>query len=586
MTKHVTTKRALLLSVLSLLLCVAMLTSTTFAWFTDSVSANGNKIVAGTLDIELWEATYEGWMDEQPSNEVQITDSSEPIFNSELWEPGYLDYTNLTVWNKGTLAAKINAQLVPVGEIGKLAEVIDVYVAYVPLADYYDTYTIREFFNGEFVWAPGTPFEMNMFDNYVEHVGTLKDVMEKGINLATFGGDDAVIEAGENYQVNIALKMPESAGNEYQGQKAGMFDIRILATQATVEEDGFDQNYDQDAEYPTAWTERADTESVIANTNEEEKIVEIFNAAELAGLAQLVNEGNNYAGYTVVLEDDIDLQNALWTPIGNNAANRFYGNLDGNGHTISNLRISAENSRKGLIGCAGGTFSVTDLTIDNAYVSGSGAIGAFVGWCDGAKATFENLTLTGDVKLRGWNGGVGGILGQNPNGSVYASNITVDVNEGSYVSTEGNNYYHDYVGGVFGQIWGASFENITSNMDVICGNSAGAGGISGGATGTWTNISCSGDVTVLKKDTDIKYTNAATNKNEPNAVAWYQTCGTVIGYHGGVTYTNCTSTGTLTYSDGSTSNDMTWIDSEGNIVEDSRFGASRWSTDENVIIND
>ncbi len=316
------------------------------------------------------------------------------------------------------------------------------------------------------------------------------------------------------------------------------------------------------------------------------QVVEVNSPAELAGLSAAVNAGTTYEGVTVLLTTDMDLEGIAWTPIGINADNRFKGNLDGQGHTISNLSVEAESNRVGLIGCAGGTFSVTNLTINNASVEATGAVGAFVGWCDGAKVTFDNLTLTGDVKLHGANGGVGGILGQNPNGTVYASNIIVNVNEGSYVSTEGNERYHDYVGGVFGQIWGSAFENITSNIDVICGNSAGAGGISGGATGTWTNISCSGDVIVLKKDTEVKYTNPDTNKNEPGAVYWYQTCGTVIGYHGGVTYTNCTSTGTLTYADGSTSNDMTWIDSEGNVVEDSRFGASRWSTDDNVTIND
>ena len=48
-----TTKRALLSSVTAMLICVAMLIGTTFAWFTDSASTAVNKIQAGTLDIEL-----------------------------------------------------------------------------------------------------------------------------------------------------------------------------------------------------------------------------------------------------------------------------------------------------------------------------------------------------------------------------------------------------------------------------------------------------------------------------------------------------------------------------------------------------
>ena len=53
MTNSKTTRRALVLSVLSLLLCCSMLVGTTFAWFTDSVTSGKNKIVAGNLDIEL-----------------------------------------------------------------------------------------------------------------------------------------------------------------------------------------------------------------------------------------------------------------------------------------------------------------------------------------------------------------------------------------------------------------------------------------------------------------------------------------------------------------------------------------------------
>ena len=51
------TKRALLLSVMAMLVCVAMLVGTTFAWFTDSASTAVNKIQAGTLDIQLLDAS-------------------------------------------------------------------------------------------------------------------------------------------------------------------------------------------------------------------------------------------------------------------------------------------------------------------------------------------------------------------------------------------------------------------------------------------------------------------------------------------------------------------------------------------------
>ncbi len=53
MTNSKHTKRALLASVLSVVLCCAMLIGSTFAWFTDSVTSSGNKIQAGNLNIDL-----------------------------------------------------------------------------------------------------------------------------------------------------------------------------------------------------------------------------------------------------------------------------------------------------------------------------------------------------------------------------------------------------------------------------------------------------------------------------------------------------------------------------------------------------
>ena len=53
MNNKKTTKRALLSSVMAIVLCLAMLIGTTFAWFTDSASTAVNKIQAGTLDVQL-----------------------------------------------------------------------------------------------------------------------------------------------------------------------------------------------------------------------------------------------------------------------------------------------------------------------------------------------------------------------------------------------------------------------------------------------------------------------------------------------------------------------------------------------------
>ena len=82
--------------------------------------------------------------------------------------------------------------------------------------------------------------------------------------------------------------------------------------------------------------------------SEDAESYEISTAADLMGLAQLVNEGNDFSGKTIKMTGNIDLSGIdNWTPIGKfpgvPADNRsFNGTFDGNGHTIRNFRIHDE----------------------------------------------------------------------------------------------------------------------------------------------------------------------------------------------------------------------------------------------------
>ena len=92
-------RRALFTSVISLILCCAMLMGTTFAWFTDSVTSGLNTINSGNLDVELMA-------------DGEKVDANTKLFdNVELWEPGMVVYENLQVVNAGTLALKYQLSL-------------------------------------------------------------------------------------------------------------------------------------------------------------------------------------------------------------------------------------------------------------------------------------------------------------------------------------------------------------------------------------------------------------------------------------------------------------------------------------------
>ncbi len=210
MTKTKSTKRALLLSALSLLMCVSMLIGSTFAWFTDSVTSSNNKIQAGTLQIDLQVLEGSTW--------TSIKRSNDPIFDYTNIEPGFTAVEVLKVVNEGTLALKWYAKFTSEGVLSDLAEVIDVYV------------------------KPGETAKPTDLTGY-QNVGTLKEFVNT-IETTTVG----TLEKDAEATLGIAFKMQETAGNKYQGMDlGGAFDIQIVATQYTSESDAFGNQYDANA---------------------------------------------------------------------------------------------------------------------------------------------------------------------------------------------------------------------------------------------------------------------------------------------------------------------------------------------------
>ena len=216
MTKTRSTKRALLMSALSLLMCVSMLIGSTFAWFTDSVTSAGNIIKSGTLDVEMY------WADgtEFPESANWEDASKGAIFNYDLWEPGYVEVRHIKIANEGTLALKYQLKIMANGEVSDLADVIDVY--YIDPAQQI---------------ANRTALTEDI------KLGTLTEVLA-GLDTTASGK----LAANTADTVTLALKMQEEAGNEYQGKSIGSdFSVILMATQLTAEEDSFNDQYDKDA---------------------------------------------------------------------------------------------------------------------------------------------------------------------------------------------------------------------------------------------------------------------------------------------------------------------------------------------------
>ena len=222
------TKRALLTSVLALVLSLAMLAGTTFAWFTDTASTGVNRIVSGNLDVGLqyWDKES-GWLDAE--------DSKDLFDKNALWEPGYTQIVYLKVKNDGNLALTYAMQITPVHEtVG-----VNVDGEEFKLSDYikfgWTTFTVD---------GAGTPVAL---DREAAQTG-----VGGGAQLGTTLHRQAAkpLAAGAEELVALVAWMPENVGNEANYstvQPTIELSLKVLATQAAVESDSFDNTYDEDA---------------------------------------------------------------------------------------------------------------------------------------------------------------------------------------------------------------------------------------------------------------------------------------------------------------------------------------------------
>lgn len=169
--------------------------------------------------------------------------------------------------------------------------------------------------------------------------------------------------------------------------------------------------------------------------SEESEIFRLDTKEELAGLAFLVNEGNNFAGKKIYLDANIDLEYYEWIPVGTAEA-QFTGSFDGDGYSVFGLKISATSDYAGLFGYVNG--SVANLKVEHATVFAKNDTDNIGIVCGYSKNALTGITVSGYVDAVRSNY-VGGIVG-------YA-NAQVE-HSSSYAIVNG----HDSVGGIAGHL--------------------------------------------------------------------------------------------------------------------------------------
>ncbi len=215
--------------------------------------------------------------------------------------------------------------------------------------------------------------------------------------------------------------------------------------------------------------------------DETTKTYTVKHAANLAWIAKFVNGGNSMEGYNVVLNNDIDLNNQEWSPIGSiTQEHGFCGNFNGNNHTIKNLKITAVTPDAdgyvyvGLFGITENN-TIENLVIENVNIDVEGAI------VSSAIAypyytVVSNITVQGDINIEGGDY-TAGILGYTRR-CYDAKNLTINGNIGSSIT---GGYT---VGGVISEIatqdaTPVTYSAFTTKGLTITANQMHVGGICG-----------------------------------------------------------------------------------------------------------
>ena len=269
-------KKALLSSAFALVLSVAMLIGTTFAWFTDTASTAVNKIQAGNLDIELeYSKNFTEWK--------KVNDTTKVFEDSTQWEPGRTEVVYLRVKNAGTLALKYTLGIYNLyNSTGK--NVLG------------NKYSLSDYVKLGVAEADAA---------YADRAAAISAVQDSAKTLNSIGdtgvvGADLATNTTKVYA--MVLYMPTEVGNEanpknndpYWAAKVS-FGISVDATQAMSESDSYDNTYDEKAPAVLA------AESASYGTHEITENMQAngrYGAVQAEKTAQFTINADVYAVYT------------------------------------------------------------------------------------------------------------------------------------------------------------------------------------------------------------------------------------------------------------------------------------------------
>lgn len=432
---HNSTKRALLMSVLSLVLCFTMLLGTTFAWFTDSVTSGRNVIMAGNLDIEL--EYYDA-----DSDKFKAVNENVKLFNDNaLWEPGYTEVAYLKVSNAGDLALKYQLYATVFNEtVGKTKDGADI-----KLSDFLvfkvldiDEATVGTYTRETAQAAAGEAMGLK------SHKGETRQLTDKG----------------DAHYVALVIYMPEEVENaaNHNGTDVPSIElgVRVQATQLGYESDAFDDGYDDNAGIYSSVSTASELEAALALGGkivvEEDITVEngftVMNdtVIELNGNT-LSATGNRAYLFTVTGDADLTVSGGKLVAVSTNEKENGTGASTG---ASSNIRFTST-----------GNLTVKDMVIEGSVRGGHRAIDAYAG-----NVIVENTTINTSY-------GAGVVVGSNTTAVLNNCNITIT-----------GMYSAPYNSVAFG-VWGGGTMTVNSGEYKMINNNTYA---TGDTHGGWLGI--------------------------------------------------------------------------------------------------
>lgn len=355
------TRRALLSSALALLVCAAMLIGTTFAWFTDTASTGVNKIQAGNLKVG-----FQYWNGEKY---VDAKDAS--LFSEDtLWEPGHTEVVYLKVINQGNLALKYRLNTINTYEYQYAKNSSGDQI----LLSNYLKIGIAEGKNA----AEGT---------YAKREEAIAAVANNTVSYDSYTKDATLLPAENGNEsadyLAFVVYMPTDVGNEAnwdQSKSYGApwirFNLALNATQASYENDSFDNTYDETVPYPLAGVDANGTGDVIYDELEKQNPSILLSA-----------DAARSFGWFVRYTTTIDTNGYTMTTTGNQALINVTGNGD--------LTITGT----GTLDASGARENATVVTV-----------------ASGSKLTIENGTF----------------IGKDGNACIYNAGGTVEIKGGTF----------------------------------------------------------------------------------------------------------------------------------------------------------